>query len=170
MPGTDRQVRRQQRTCEKDESRGRHRVSMGARITAGKAAQARLRHAGPESITDEGSGTVFQAEGTTCARGQKQENRWPVSRTAAIQSCQSGQWWVAGVAMRVVDEQGHWSLLSQDSVPTAPHWAERNMWTPHPPGLHRAEPSPPPQPLLASVFPLTASPPPRPQLPTPGPT
>ena len=72
--------------------------------------------------------------------------------------------------MRVVGEQGRWSLLSPDSVPTAPHWAERNMWTPHPPGFHRAEPSPPPQPLLASVFPLTASPPRRPQLPTPGPT
>ena len=46
-------------------------MSRGARVTAGKAAQARLRHTGPESIADEGSGTVFQAEGTACARGQK---------------------------------------------------------------------------------------------------
>lgn len=46
-------------------------MSRGAHVTAEKAVQAKLRHAGLESITDEGSGTVFQAEGTACARGQK---------------------------------------------------------------------------------------------------
>ena len=50
-------------------------MSRGARVTAVKAARARLRHAGPESTADEGSGTVFQAEGTACARARSKRTR-----------------------------------------------------------------------------------------------